>query len=67
MVRLAHPAREIKVCGGRQHHLRGLQPLIFLAGANGYISGDYLTTKGGTFDEDDRMLADLGLVKRPPE
>jgi biotin synthase len=67
MFRLAHPARDIKVCGGRQHHLRGLHPLIFLAGANGYISGDYLTTKGGTFDEDDRMLADLGLVKRPAE
>lgn len=66
MFRLAHPSKDIKVCGGRQHHLRGLQPLMFFAGANGYISGDYLTTRGGTFDEDDRMIADLGLVKAPP-
>jgi len=66
LFRLAHPDRDIKVCGGRQHHLRSLQPLMFFAGANGYISGDYLTTRGSPFDEDDRMIADLGLVKAPP-
>lgn len=66
LFRLAHPEKDIKVCGGRQYHLRGLQSLMFFAGANGYISGDYLTTPGGTFEEDDRMIADLGLVKAPP-
>ncbi len=66
MFRLAHPDKDIKVCGGRQYHLRGLQSLIFWAGANGCISGDYLTTRGGTSEEDDRMFADLGLAKLRP-
>ena len=64
MFRLAHPDRTIKVCGGREANLGKMQPLIFCAGANGYISGDYLTTKGDTVESDNEMIRVLGLVKK---
>jgi biotin synthase len=64
MFRLAHPDKTIKVCGGRELNLGKLQSLIFLAGANGYISGDYLTTKGDSVESDDEMIRMLGLVKK---
>jgi biotin synthase len=64
LFRLAHPHRTIKVCGGRELNLGKLQSLIFLAGANGYVSGDYLTTKGDSIQSDDEMITMLGLVKK---
>jgi biotin synthase len=63
MFRLALASKTIKVCGGREFHLGKLQPLIFFAGANGYVSGGYLTTKGDGVDADDRMIEMLGLKK----
>ncbi len=64
MFRLAHPDKTIKVCGGREANLGKLQNMIFFAGANGYISGDYLTTKGDSVESDDEMLKLLGLHKK---
>lgn len=64
LFRLAHPRSTIKVCGWREYHLGTLQPLIFFAGANGYVSGNYLTTSGQGLDADDRMIAALGLRKK---
>jgi biotin synthase len=64
MFRLAHPKKTIKVCGGREKNLGAMQALIFYAGANGYISGDYLTTKGRGVEADDEMIGRLGLTKR---
>lgn len=63
LFRFALPDRVIKVAAGREIHLGKLQPLIFYAGANGMISGDYLTTKGDSIESDNRMLSDLELVK----
>jgi biotin synthase len=63
MFRLALPDKTIKVCGGREFHLGNLQPLIFFSGANGYVSGGYLTTKGDGVAADDRMIEMLGLKK----
>lgn len=60
------PDKEIRICGGRTSALRDLHPMIFIAGANGLLMGDYLTTKGRDFKSDRRMLADLGL-KLPDE
>ena len=51
-------------CGGREVNLGKLQGLMFYAGANGYISGDYLTTKGDSVESDDTMIASLGLKKK---
>jgi biotin synthase len=63
LFRLSHPNAVIKVAGGREANLGVLQPLIFLAGANSYISGGYLTTGGAGVDQDDVMIAALGLAK----
>jgi biotin synthase len=59
--RLCFPDRSLIICGGRQMSLRSLAPLIFAAGADALMTGDYLTTKGRMPDEDRQMLADLGL------
>ncbi|MFI5332320.1 MAG: biotin synthase BioB [Desulfobaccales bacterium] len=59
--RLRHPQRSIIICGGRQPTLRSLSPLIFAAGADSLMTGDYLTSRGRLPEEDRQMLADLGL------
>lgn len=55
------PRKDIVVCGGRQLNLRSLEPLIFAAGANGMLTGNYLTTPGKDPADDLKMLSDLGL------
>jgi biotin synthase len=59
--RLFFPERSLIICGGRLMTLRSLTPLLFAAGADSLMTGDYLTTKGRMPDEDRQMLADLGL------
>jgi len=61
--RLLHPSRDILVCGGRGHILKEWQSWLFAAGANGILTGDYLTTAGETFDADNAMLDQLGLPR----
>ncbi len=65
MLRLCHPGREIIVCGGREVNLRDLQSLMFAAGANGTMAGNYLTTAGRPAEDDVRMIRDLGLALLP--
>jgi len=60
-LRVALPKQDILVCGGREVTLRSLQPLLFNAGANGIMTGKYLTTPGQGVKVDQCMLADLGL------
>ncbi|MBI5970898.1 MAG: biotin synthase BioB [Deltaproteobacteria bacterium] len=64
LARLMLPTKDIVICGGRNVNLRDLSPLIFAAGANGMMVGNYLTTTGRDPREDLRMLADLGLRPR---
>jgi len=59
--RLILPQVELKICGGREVNLRSLQPLMFLAGANGIIIGSYLTTAGQEVSKDYEMIQDLEL------
>ena len=59
--RLTNPKSDLFVAGGRIQHLRQLQPFIFMAGANGMMVGDYLTTTGRTKEDDLELVADLGL------
>ena len=63
MFRLALPSKTIKVCGGRETNLGGLQGLMFYTGANGYVTGGYLTTPGAGIENDDAMIEKLGLVR----
>lgn len=60
MFRLANPDREIRIAGGREIHLRSLQPLGLYA-ANSVFVGDYLTTKGQAPQSDYDMITDLGF------
>lgn len=63
-LRLMMPVKDIVICGGRHVNLRDLQPLIFAAGANGMMIGNYLTTPGRDPQADTQMLKDLGLKPR---
>jgi len=60
MFRFANPRSEIRIAGGREIHLRSLQPLGLYA-ANSVFVGDYLTTKGQAPDADYKMIEDLGF------
>lgn len=59
--RIILPKQDIMICGGREVNLRDLQPMIFQAGANGMMSGGYLTTGGRDQEADIKMIEDLGL------
>lgn len=59
--RLILPHCEIRVCGGRPVTLKELHPYIFLAGADGLLIGNYLTTPGRNPQDDLQMIKDLGL------
>lgn len=61
LYRLILPGKKITVCGGREKNLRDLQSWMFLAGANGTMIGNYLTTTGRDVEQDQRMIMDLGL------
>jgi biotin synthase len=61
LFRLILPDKEIRVCGGRGTALGKLHPLIFAAGADGFMIGNYLTTSGLNPAEDLNMLRHLDL------
>jgi len=61
LFRLILPKGTIKVAGGREANLRDLQSLALLAGANGLILGNYLTTLGRSSEDDLAMVRDLGF------
>jgi biotin synthase len=60
MFRFVNPRSELRIAGGRELHLRSLQPLGLYA-ANSVFVGDYLTTKGQAPEADYQMIADLGF------
>ncbi|MFC4337823.1 biotin synthase BioB [Salininema proteolyticum] len=61
MMRLAHPATEIRLAAGREAHLRGYQATA-LHIANSIFLGDYLTSEGQAAAADRELIADAGLV-----
>lgn len=60
--RLILPDKNIRIAGGRENNLRDLQCLSLLAGANGLLLGNYLTTPGRHPKDDIRMIEDMGLI-----
>lgn len=60
MFRFVNPDRELRISGGREIHLRSLQPLGLYV-ANSLFVGDYLTTKGQAPQEDYDMIRDMGF------
>jgi biotin synthase len=59
--RFLFPGQEIKIAGGRELNLRDLQSWIFMAGADSFLIGNYLTTFGRSAKDDRQMVRDLGL------
>lgn len=60
MVRFVCPDVEVRLAGGREVHLRTLQPLA-LHLANSVFLGDYLTSEGQAGQADLDMIADAGF------
>jgi biotin synthase len=62
LFRFIMPNRDIRTCGGREISLKGLQPLMYIAGCNGSMIGDYLTTEGREPSKDLQDVKDLKLT-----
>lgn len=58
--RIFNPDKDLVVCGGRLEALQSFKNMIFSAGANGLMLGDYLTRKGGALAEDIWEMQVLG-------
>ncbi len=63
LARFTCPDREIRMAGGREMHLRSLQP-VALHLANSLFLGDYLTSEGQAAAADLEMIADAGFRVR---
>ena len=60
--RFLMPKAILKIAGGREVHLGGAQQVLALkGGANGLISGGYLTTAGNFIQDDLEMIKGIGL------
>ncbi len=59
LFRLLHPAKTIKLAAGRETRLKDFQGLLLLAGANGFLTGGYLTTRGRDIAEDQALQLEL--------
>lgn len=66
LYRFLLPSQEIRIAGGREVHLRSLQPLG-LYPANSIFIGDYLTTQGQAVQADFAMIRDMGFLLETPD
>lgn len=56
LMRFIHPRADITICGGRETVLKDFQSWLFMAGANGLMIGNYLTTQGRNMNMDLEMI-----------
>jgi biotin synthase len=61
MVRFVCPDVEVRLAGGREVHLRSMQPLA-LHLANSIFLGDYLTSEGQAAEADLELIRDHGFT-----
>ena len=61
LYRFVLPEREIRVCGGRRQVLGEFNSMVFMAGADSLLTGNYLTTTGCTYEDDLRLIRHHGL------
>lgn len=66
LYRFLLPSQELRIAGGREVHLRSLQPMGLYA-ANSIFIGDYLTTQGAAARADLDMIRDAGFVLETPD
>ena len=67
LYRFLLPQATLRICGGRTHVLGNRQPDLFAAGANGLMTGNYLTVAGSQYQTDLAMIRRLGLDVAPPQ
>ena len=60
LMRLINPSAEIRVAGGREGHLRSLEPLSLWPANSLFVEG-YLTTRGDAVDATYRMIREAGF------
>ena len=61
LYRFILPQKEIRICGGRMQVLGEFNSMVFMAGADSLLTGNYLTTTGRTFSDDQLLIKDYGL------
>jgi biotin synthase len=59
-MRFVNPTAEIRVAGGREGHLRTMQPFALYPANSLFVEG-YLTTKGEQVEETYAMIRDAGF------
>lgn len=59
LFRLLNPPAMIKFAAGRETAMKDFQGLLMLSGANGIMTGGYLTTRGRSVAEDEQFLDEL--------
>lgn len=57
--RLINPKKTIKFAAGRETVMKDFQGLLMLAGANGLLTGGYLTTRGREVADDTKFIEQL--------
>ncbi len=62
LFRIMNPSKDLLIAGGRSHVLGEWQSWLYAAGANGMMTGDYLTTSGAAFEADLTMMRTLGVA-----
>jgi len=60
LVRFVNPRAEIRAAGGREGHLRALEPLALYPANSLFVEG-YLTTRGDAVADTYRMIRDAGF------
>ena len=60
VARLIHPTAELRVAGGREYHLRSMQPMALFIVNSMFVNG-YLTEGGASPDEAFGMIEDAGF------
>ena len=59
--RFIMPKTILKIAGGREFHFEDNGKFVLQAGANGIITGGYLTTGGNRHNKDIEMIKEIGL------
>ena len=68
VTRLACPTSYVRIAAGREGLSDTEQAMLFMAGANSFFYGDrLLTTDNATTNQDDKLIAELGLTVEKAE
>jgi biotin synthase len=67
MLRLVCPRQEVRLCGGREYHLKSLEGRIFDAGVTGIMIGGYLTVGGRSVAQDLARIVAAGYTPQPAQ